>query len=95
VAAVLPASFGLGFAYLIAYALGIASILLLISLFGRALADKLRWFSNPEGLFKKIIGALFILVGLAVLFGLDKKVQTYVLENGWYDPIMRIEESFQ
>ena len=95
VATVLPTSFAVGAVYLLAYSLGLASILLLISLFGRVFVNKLKWLSNPNGLFKKTIGILFIIVGLAVLFGLDKKVQSYVLENGWYDPIMKIEESFR
>lgn len=95
IAVVLPASFTSGFLYLVAYALGIASILLLLGIFGRSLASKLRWLSNPNGAFKKVIAILFILVGLSVIFGLDKKIQAYILENGWYDPIMQVEESFK
>lgn len=95
VAVVLPVSFTTGALYLLAYSLGLGAILLLISLFGRALSNKMKWFSNPNGLFKKVVGIIFIIVGLAVLLGIDKKVQTYVLENGWYDPIMRIEEAFR
>lgn len=95
IAVVLPTSFFLGTLYLIAYALGLAAILLLLSIFGRSLANKLKWMSNPKGIFKKVIAGLFIIVGLAVMFGLDKSAQTYILENGWYDPIMHIEESFK
>jgi len=94
VAAVLPVSFATGFIYLLAYALGIAAILLLISVFGRSLTEKLGWFANPESSFKKVIGVLFIIVGLFVMFGLDKSIQTFVLENGWYDPVKGIEEFF-
>jgi cytochrome c biogenesis protein CcdA len=95
VAAILPASFVTGLLYLVAYAVGVGAILLLISIFGRSLADKLRWLSNPEGMFKKFIAILFIVVGLAVVFGLDKKVQSSILDNGWYNPIMHIEESLR
>lgn len=95
VAVLLPISFTAGILYLLAYSMGVAAILLLISIFGRSLADRLKWFSNPNGAFKKVMAIIFIVVGLAVLFGLDKKVQTYVLDNGWYDPIMKIEESFR
>lgn len=94
VALVLPTSFVLGFTYLLAYAVGVAAILLLVSLFGRALVAKLRWLANPEGVIKKVTGVLFIVVGLAVIFGLDKAAQIYVLEKGWYDPIVRLEELF-
>lgn len=95
IAVVLPASLATGMLYLLAYSLGLASILLLVSLSGRVLVNKMRWLSNPDGLFKKIVALIFIIVGLAILFGVDKRIQTYVLENGWYDPIMRIEESFR
>ena len=95
VATVLPVSFASGVVYLLAYSLGLAIILLLISLFGRVFINKLKWLSNPNGLFKKTVGIIFVIVGLAVLFGVDKNVQSYVLESGWYDPIMKIEESFR
>jgi cytochrome c-type biogenesis protein len=95
IAAILPASFVEGFIYLVAYSVGLGAMLLLISVFGRVLVNKLKWMSKPGGVFQKVIGVIFILVGLFVMLGLDKQVQTYVLENGWYDPIMRLEESFQ
>lgn len=95
VAVILPVTFATGLLYLSAYAIGVASVLLLIGLAGRAVIDKLKWLSNPHGSFKKVIGVLFIIVGIAVIFGLDKQVQAYVLQNGWYDPIMKIEESFR
>jgi cytochrome c-type biogenesis protein len=95
VATILPVSFATGVVYLLAYSLGLASVLLLISLFGRVFVNELEWLSNPNGLFKKIVGIIFVIVGLMVLFGIDKKVQTYVLESGWYDPVMKIEESFR
>lgn len=93
VATVLPASFIKGFTYLIAYAVGLASMLLLVSYFGQAAATKLKWLSNPNGWLVRTVGVLFILVGLAVLFGLDKDFQAYVLEQGWYDPISNLEKS--
>ena len=92
---ILPASFGEGFTYLIAYAIGLSSILLLISIFGRALVDRMNWLSNPDGPFKKVIGGLFLVVGVAVIFGFDRDIQAWVLENGWYDPIERAEESIR
>lgn len=92
VAVVLPKSFLQGLAYLVAYALGLATILLLIAVAGHSLVKKLGWLSNPTGAFRKTIGVLFLLVGIAVVTGLDRKLQTFVLENGWYDPIMKLEQ---
>lgn len=95
IAVLLPVSFAWGVAYLLAYSLGLAAILLLVSLLGRAFVAKLKWLSSPHGLFKKAVAVTFIAVGSAVLLGIDKKVQTYVLEKGWYDPVMKVEESFK
>jgi len=92
IAIVLPESFARGFLYLVAYALGLASVLLLIAIAGQSVTRKLGWLSNPFGLFRKVLGVLFIIVGVSVLFGWDKKFQTYVLQNGWYDPIMKFEQ---
>lgn len=93
VATVLPASFSRGVVYLLAYAIGLAAALLVIAYLGQALVTKLGWLSNPHGLFRKVVGVLFIAVGIGVLFGWDKRVQTYVLERGWYDPVSRLEQS--
>ena len=93
VAVILPVSFVSGIGYLIAYCVGLGAILFLISIFGRVLVNKMKWMSNPRGIFQKIIGSLFIIVGISVIFGFDKQIQTYVLQNGWYDPIISIEES--
>lgn len=92
VATVLPVSFAQGFLYLVAYALGMSATLLLIAYLGQIFTAKLRWLSNPSGWFKRVVGGLFIVVGVLVLFGLDKKFQAYVLERGWYDPISNLEE---
>ncbi len=88
-----PASFTEGLIYLIAYAAGLALILLLVSIFGRAVVDRLGRLSDPHGKFRKVIGALFLLVGFGVIFGLDKDLQAWILENGWYDPIKDLEDS--
>ena len=95
VAVILPLSFAKGIAYLIAYALGLASILLVIGLAGQIIVSKMGWLSNPKNFLHKIVGGLFIVVGLSVIFGLDRDLQTYVLDQGWYDPIMKIEESLR
>jgi len=91
IAVILPQSFAAGLANLVAYAVGLAAILLLIAVAGQSATQKLGWAANPKGAFKKAMGIIFIVVGLAVLFGIDKAIQTFVLEQGWYDPIQKIE----
>lgn len=95
VASILPVSFGKGLAYLLAYALGLGLMLLLVSYLGQTIIQKIGWLSNPFGWFRKVMGLIFIAVGLVVIFGLDKQIQSYVLEQGWYDPIMKIEQKFE
>lgn len=95
VAGILPTSFATGFAYLIAYAIGMAGTLLIVSYAGQAAVSKMGWLEDPNGAFRRIIGGLFIIVGLAVIFGFDKDIQTFVLERGWYDPIGNFEESLR
>lgn len=92
VATILPTSFSEGLLYLIAYSAGISATLLLIAFLGQAFVAKLKWLSDPNGWFKKLIGVLFILVGLGVIFGVDKDIQTFILEQGWYDPIGDLEK---
>ncbi|MEX1219233.1 MAG: cytochrome c biogenesis protein CcdA [Solirubrobacterales bacterium] len=93
IAVTFPASFAQGFVYLVAYAAGLALVLLAISLFGRVVVDRLNWLSDPHGTFRKVIGGVFIVVGLGVIFGLDKELQAWILENGWYNPIKEVENS--
>jgi len=95
VAAVLPASFAEGVANLIAYAIGLSAMLLLVTLLGKSLIDKLGWTLNTRGWFYKVVGIIFLIVGVSLIFGIDKKVQEFVLERGWYDPIIHIEEAFR
>lgn len=92
VATVLPVSFVEGTAYVIAYAIGLAGALLLIAYAGQSAVRRLGWAADPRGRFRKIIGAVFVLVGVAILFGLDRDAQTFILEQGWYDPIGEFEQ---
>lgn len=90
-ATVLPSSFALGLVYLSAYALGLGSILLAISLFGQKVADKLTKAADPHGIFKKVIGVLFLLVALGIITGYDKKIQIKVLDAGFFD-VTKVEQ---
>ncbi len=95
VAIILPKSFAQGFVYLITYALGLAGTLLLIGLLGQKVTRRLGLLADPNGKLRRIIGTLFIVVGLAVMTGVDKKFQSYVLDQGWYAPVERLEMRFR
>lgn len=92
VAAVLPVSFAEGVVYVTAYAVGLAAMLLLIALLGRGLVRRLGWLADPGGWFRRAIGATFVLVGIAVITGFDRQLQTWILDAGLYDPIAGLEE---
>jgi thiol-disulfide isomerase/thioredoxin len=81
-AIVLPAGFWFWFVALLSYTLGLASILLAIAVFGQKLIKNLKWASDPKGFFKKILWFVFILVGLAIISGYDKKIEAAVLDIG-------------
>lgn len=95
IAAVLPISFAEGFVYLLAYAVGLSGVLLLVTYLGQSVLTKLGWLSDPHGKFKKIVGTLFLIVGLAIATGYDKKLEAYVIERGFYDPISNLEQSLR
>ena len=84
-ASILPVSFASGVVYLSVYALGLSLILLLIAYLGQKFVKKVTWAADPKGWFKRGLGILFILVGLFIMTGTDKKVQTYLLEKGLFD----------
>lgn len=95
VAAALPASLFTGLIYLIAYALGLSLTLLGIALLGQKLTSRLGWLSSDKGIARRVIAVLFIAVGVMVIFGLDKKLQTYILDQGLYAPIQSLEDKLR
>jgi len=54
-AIILPAGLLFGLASLISYVLGLAAILFAIAIFGQRLIKNLKWASDPNGIFKKIL----------------------------------------
>ena len=78
-ATILPVNLALGLVYMTLYALGLSLALLAIALGGRRLTKRLNWTAKPSGWFRRSLAILLILVGLAVITGFDKKVQTWIL----------------
>ncbi|GLI28999.1 hypothetical protein ARHIZOSPH14_32410 [Agromyces rhizosphaerae] len=93
VATVLPASLAEGTLYVSMYAVGLALALLLIGLAGQGLARRLGWLADPNGWLRRTVGVLLVIVGVGVVLGLDKQLQTFVLDQGWYAPIEELERS--
>lgn len=82
-AIVLPAWFLFGFLALISYTLWLAAILFAIAVFGQKFVKKLKWVSDPNSMFKKVLGVIFVLVWLAIMSGYDKKIEAAILDAGF------------
>lgn len=87
VAQVLPASFAVGLLNLLVYVIGMMLPLLAIGYGGQAVVRRFRFAANPNGWFKKGLGILLLVVGLMILTGFDKTLETAILESGYLGPI--------
>jgi len=91
-ATVLPASLFLGLTYLLAYTLGLSLALLLVALIGQRIMHRLGIAADPKGIFKRVLAIIFILVGVSIITGFDRQVETKILDSGIFD-ITKIEQS--
>jgi len=82
-AIVLPAGFAFGFLALISYTLWLAVILFAIAIFGQKLVKRLKWVSDPNSRFKKVLWVIFVLVGIAIITWYDKKIEAAILDAGF------------
>lgn len=90
-AAVLPTNFGLGILYLLAYSLGLSLALFAIAFVGQKIVAKAGIAASPKGTFKRVLGVLFLIVGIAIITGADKKLQTVILDAGFFD-VTKLEQ---
>jgi len=90
-ATVLPSQPLLGMVYLLTYTFGLCVSLFLIAFVGQKVLTRLGSLSNPRSPLKRILGVLFILVGISVIAGWDKKLQIAVINSGLFD-ITQIEQ---
>lgn len=88
---VLPASYFIGVLNLLAYGLGLALVMLLIAFAGKKVMKVLNIASNPKGWFKRGLGILFLIVSIAVVTGLDKQFEAWVLDQEIFD-VTKVEE---
>jgi cytochrome c biogenesis protein CcdA/thiol-disulfide isomerase/thioredoxin len=77
-ATVLPRNFASGFIYLVVYCIGLVSVLLLITVFGQRFITRFEWASDPRSVFRRALGIMFIVVGLSIIVGWDKKAETWL-----------------
>lgn len=92
IATILPATFITGLLYLVGFVGGLAVSLLIIAYFGQQIVNKIVAHMQTAGNLKRLFGMLIILVGIAVLTGYDKKIETYILDSG-YEATIQLENN--
>ncbi len=80
-ATVFPVSLISGIFYTFIYAIWLSLVLLLISKFGSALVRRLRIYADERGIFRKVLGIILVMVGLLIVTGIDKKIETALIEK--------------
>lgn len=68
-----------GLILLLAYSLGVGIPMLIIAYSGKSISGRVKWFSKRSHFFKKLSGLVLILVGLMMLFSIDKYLKTLFL----------------
>jgi cytochrome c-type biogenesis protein len=92
IATTLPASFIVGFVYLLGFTFGLALALLLVAYFGQRIINKVSENMQSTGRIKQVFGVLITLVGILILTGYDKKLETLILDSG-YGATIKLEDS--
>ncbi len=64
---------------LIIYSIGVSIPMLIIAYSGKAVSGNVKWFVQRGHFFKRLSGLILILVGLMMLFGIDKIIQAKLL----------------
>jgi cytochrome c biogenesis protein CcdA len=94
VATVLPASPVEGLVLMTAYVVGLCGTLLLVALAGQRAVRRLRWTADPHGRLRRGVGVLLVVVGLAVATGVDRDVQTWLVEHNPLEGVTLFDQRF-
>jgi len=82
-ATVLPASPITGFLYLIGFTIGLTISLFVIAYLGQKFVHKIFVDEKKTIKIKKIFGIVFLIVGLAIITGYDKRLSSRILDTGF------------
>jgi cytochrome c biogenesis protein CcdA/thiol-disulfide isomerase/thioredoxin len=84
-ASILPHSFGSGLIYLAVYSLGLSLTLLFVAIVGKKAISRFEWAVDTHGTFRRIIGVIFVIIGVVIFAGLEVKVETWVANRLPFD----------
>jgi cytochrome c-type biogenesis protein len=68
-----------GISLLLVYSLGVSIPMLIIAYSGKGISGRVKWFVKRGPFFKKLSGLILIIVGLMMLFGIDKYIKAWLL----------------
>ncbi len=91
-ATVLPVHPAEGVVYLLAYCVGLIISLLAVSVLGQRIVIALGIASDPRGWFKRVIGALFIIIGLVIITGYSTTIESSLLSHAGFLDVTQIEQ---
>lgn len=91
IATILPTNFAEGTFYLFWYIFGLGLMFVLLAFLGKRFISKLTWAVDPGGWFKRGVGALFLIIGIAIIFGWDKDFETWLLQFEFYNNLVSFE----
>lgn len=77
---------------LLSYFVGLGLILFLVAHFGRSIIARFRFFANPNGIFRKLLGVIIFLVGALIVTGWMKTLEAYIVEKGFFVNAYSLEE---
>jgi cytochrome c biogenesis protein CcdA/thiol-disulfide isomerase/thioredoxin len=84
-ASILPSSFAAGLIYLTTYTLGLVLALLVVSLVGRKAISRFTWAIDTHSLFRRSLGVVFIIIGVAIIAGYEVRAETWVANHLPFD----------
>jgi cytochrome c biogenesis protein CcdA/thiol-disulfide isomerase/thioredoxin len=91
-ATILPKSVGKGIIDLLAYVVGLCGFLFVITILSQKAIEKLGYASDSRGWLKRIIGVIFLIIGLTIMLGYDQKIELSL--SGKLFDVTTIEQKF-
>jgi cytochrome c biogenesis protein CcdA/thiol-disulfide isomerase/thioredoxin len=84
-ASVLPHSFVSGLVYLVTYSIGLVLALLVMAIVGRRFISRFSWAVDTHSLFRRLVGVVFVLIGIAIISGQEIRIETWVANHMPFD----------
>ncbi len=91
VAVILPQEPLAGVGYLLVFLAGLAMALGLVAALGSGLVRRLGWSMDPDGIFRRSVGVVLIVVGVMLATGFDKSILSWLVSQGWFDWQVELE----